>query len=120
MFDETEVVYLPFVLNYSKRLPNKHHILKKRQQILENADCLKPQNTPLVTLRRNKNLTDLRVYKKLITLLNFSLRKKLYVSRGVQKMSKQIIRFSQFQDYNGKTYHVNNLLICKTSNIFFV
>lgn len=57
---------VPFVLNYSRGLPNIHQILKKRQQILENSDRLKLafHNTPIVAFRRDKNLKDILVHKK--------------------------------------------------------
>lgn len=57
---------VPFVLNYSRGLPNIHQILKKRQKILENSDRLKLafHNTPIVAFRRDKNLKDILVHKK--------------------------------------------------------
>lgn len=77
---------VPFVLNYSRGLPNIHQILKKRQKILEIFDRLKLafHNTLLVAFRRNKSLKDILVHKKHNNL--FFKKNNTYASRVVQKM----------------------------------
>ena len=112
---------VPFVVNYSKGLPDIHKILRNRQKILENSDRLKSafRDMPIVAFRRDKNLKDILVHKKHNN--QFFRQENMCEPCGAKKcvLCQYVHKSHNFQDCKGRKYKIKNYINCKSSNVVY-